>query len=85
MDIFSPPCCEVSAYCGTLVISIWVNYRLLGNFTATTSVCTHACVSVCVGGGRAENTYVCEATEKDLERITLSEKAFNSKRIEYRN
>lgn len=38
MDIFSPPYCKVTAYCSTLVISIWVNYRLLGNGTATPSV-----------------------------------------------
>lgn len=38
MDIFSPPYCKVTAYCSTLVISIWVNYRLLGNRTAIPSV-----------------------------------------------
>lgn len=38
MDIFSPPHCKVTADCSTLVISIWVNYRLLGNGAATPSV-----------------------------------------------
>ena len=47
MNIFFSPCYKVSAYCGTLVISIWVNYRLLGNFAATIFVC----VCVCVGWG----------------------------------
>lgn len=70
MDIFAPPRCEVSAYCGTLVISLWVNYRLLGNFTATTSVCLRA--RICVCERRVENTRVCGATEKGLERIKFS-------------
>lgn len=73
MDIFSPHCCEVSASRGTLVISVWVNYRLLGNFTAATSVWLHLCV---------ENTCVWRAMEKDLERITFSEKTLTSKGIE---
>lgn len=38
MDIFSPPSCKVTANCSTLVISVWVNYRLLGSGTATPSV-----------------------------------------------
>jgi hypothetical protein len=38
MDIFSPPSCKVTANCSTLVISVWVNYRLLGNGIATPSV-----------------------------------------------
>lgn len=55
MDIFSPHCCEVSASCGTLVISVWVNYRLLGNFTAATCVWLHLCVeNTRVWGGNRE-------------------------------
>ena len=49
MNIFFSPCYKVSAYCGTLVISIWVNYRLLGNFAATIFVCVCVCrVGTCV-------------------------------------
>ena len=75
MDIFSPPCCTVSAHPGSLVICIWVNYRLWGNFPVTTSVCV--CVRErerkreCVEGGE----HTCEEQmRKDLERIKILRK-----------